>query len=324
MKKLFEFLLLFVLIPAIGLAATSEKLKEIRIETEDGYTISYTDHGEPALAVDKGYSSIHRTVEDEKIVEERYYDETGQLINVLGACCVVYSYPEEMVVRKDYYNEDGRLVINAAGYASIICTLDVAGRVIKEIYLDELSRPARHANGYYGISRDTFDCYDRPVRYTYLDRDGEPVLLEAGYASLECVYDEEGFRREEMYFMPDGRSAVLGHGQSGSRYIRDGEGRHIGTIFLDASGNPMEDKQGCGRTRYELDALGNVTKCFYEDLEGRPVEIKKGVLVSVSRSMMPRSASLAVASVPCLSVSAFLRSSSLVASVTAFWAFMAC
>ena len=112
--------------------------------------------------------------------------------------------------------------------------------------------------------------------FTYLDTNGEPVMLKTGYATVKRSYDAHGRVLVDMYYDLDGEQVRHSSGYYGTLYIRNEAGKHIGTTYLDREGQPMAHDAGYVTVMYEHDDWDNVVQYSYYDDEGRPMGLARG------------------------------------------------
>lgn len=114
------------------------------------------------------------------------------------------------------------------------------------------------------------------TQFTYLDPEGEPMMLTSGYATVKRTYDAQGRAETDMYFGLDGEHIARPDGQYGVQYIRDDSGKHIGTTYLNREGQPMTIKPGYMIVLYEHDEWNNVVQYTYFDEAGKPASMSRG------------------------------------------------
>jgi hypothetical protein len=84
---------------------------------------------------------------------------------------------------------------------------------------------------------------DGTVRTSYFDTEGQPVVIQQGYAVLEQYYDEEKQQTGEAYFGADGNPILLAGGYASYEIESAGDGTQR-KVYYDLSGTIVktEDK----------------------------------------------------------------------------------
>lgn len=145
---------------------------------------------------------------------------------------------EGQIRRISYVDENGQVRMNASkGYAVRVQTLDEAGRVIEERYLNAEGQPTARSTGQYGV-RQEYDEVGRNHITTYLDAAGEPMRIRSGYAAIHRTYHEDGRLDVIWYYGTDGRPTSTGQGRYGTRTLYE-NGNKVGTTPVDRQGRPL-------------------------------------------------------------------------------------
>lgn len=270
--------------------ATAAEL-EISESVDDNVTsTSYVNvDGVVTDAIDMGYATVQRTRNTEgRVVEELYFDADGnpakRYDDYYG---VAYQYGNN-IVTITYLYADGLPMMNSAGYAIIVRTVDSDGRAVDDYYYDLDMQPV-YSSGYYGLHREydparqnnsvTYldengqqyerDEAGRISQITYLDADGNPAPTSAGYTILKRIYHRDGTAETDKYFDADGNPMALAKGQYGIKRS--------------------------GKVNLLLDKNGNIMLCVDNILNGFPATVVvSGVIICVLMLLFPRKASIAL------------------------------
>ena len=103
------------------------------------------------------------------------------------------------VTRTDYVDEEGRITIAAElGYSTIIIKKTVNTEL--ESYYDDQGEPAiRRYLGYSSILRE-YDEKRNLTHITYMNKEGQPVMITDGYAAEKREYDINGYITAIYYY----------------------------------------------------------------------------------------------------------------------------
>lgn len=102
------------------------------------------------------------------------------------------------IVTITYLYADGLPMMNSAGYAIIVRTVDSDGRAVDDYYYDLDMQPV-YSSGYYGLHRE-YDPARQNNSVTYLDENGQPVCSTSNYAGKRYDLDDSGVAIAEHYF----------------------------------------------------------------------------------------------------------------------------
>ena len=256
--------------------ATAAEL-EISESVDDNVTsTSYVNvDGVVTDAIDMGYATVQRTRNTEgRVVEELYFDADGnpakRYDDYYG---VAYQYGNN-IVTITYLYADGLPMMNSAGYAIIVRTVDSDGRAVDDYYYDLDMQPV-YSSGYYGLHRE-YDPARQNNSVTYLDENGQPVCSTSNYAGKRYDLDDSGVAIAEHYFDTHMKPAKSSLGEYGQQYERDEAGRISQITYLDADGNPAPTSAGYTILKriYHRDGTAETDKYF--DADGNPMALAKG------------------------------------------------
>ncbi len=122
------------------------------------------------------------------------------------------------VTTTTYINGDGRPTVAAdKGYASVRKTKNPEGKVILEEYLDAEGEPILLSAGYAAVSYEYEDGLNTEIRY--LDEKGKPAVLEAGYDTIRRTYNERRLADTDTYWKlyPEGEAQGAAAGRQITR-----------------------------------------------------------------------------------------------------------
>ena len=256
----------------ITIAADLGYATAVVIKTENG-TIEkyYDDQGKP-ISRYLGYYAVMRDFDDRRniirttyldaeekpmimgngyTIEERKYNERGQvtLVRYFDANGFPVCSLSDGFGKKYEYDENGRICriiyIDAydapmkteRGYASIINNYYISegsenGRIESEFYFDESGNPVSLSLGQYGVHKE-YDDYGREIVWTYLDREGRPMVTNKGYTTIIRTFRADNSVASECYFDLEGNPFSLSEGQYGITW-ENGK-----TTYLNESGKSI-------------------------------------------------------------------------------------
>ena len=182
--------------------------------------------------------------------------------------------------RTEYMDEKGKITFASdVGYAIMTITETEKGRIEKYFDADGKAIPYK-SNTYYAVLRE-YDKHGNNIKYTFLDFDEKPVLVNYGYASVFRTFTDEGKVVSEKYYDIDGNpvcSTVFGYGKL-NKY--DEDGHTIQQTYVDENGNPMVSGLGYATVRYNYydtdDSMkGKVESEFYFGVNSEPIRLSFG------------------------------------------------
>lgn len=182
------------------------------------------------------------------------------------------------IQRTDYYDENGKLTFAAdKHYATIIKT--TSGNTLLEEYFDEKGKPAKQPSNCYAILREN-DELGRNNKLTYLDIDGQPMMITSGYSIVERTFDQDNRIEWEMYFDTEGNHVESLYAGYGCHYEYDEKGRIKKIVYVDKRRNPSITQNGYAilhRSFYENGAWADkIENEFYYDEYEHPIAILNG------------------------------------------------
>ncbi|MBR0092085.1 MAG: hypothetical protein IJP92_10335 [Lachnospiraceae bacterium] len=246
--------------------------------------------------------------EEGRIIRREYYDLEGNpAVTANGASILTYEYDEAGNNTVQYFfDADDHPVVTEKGYAGLHRVYDGQKRVIRESYTDTKDLPVMLPEGYAAVETEYdaagnaavhryYDADDRPVmidkgyaerhrryqdkrviREAYLDTEGNPVAIAAGYAAYEAEYDAAGNATVHRYYDTDGRPVMISTGYAERRRVYDQDKHVIREAYLDTEGNPVSIPPGYAAYEAEYDAAGNANLYRYYGADGKPVLIGNG------------------------------------------------
>lgn len=146
----------------------------------------------------------------------------------------------ENQIRQDYVDSDGRITFASdKGYASVVETKVSAQESVIQ----------------------------------YLDENGEPAVLSAGYDTIHRTYTPAGKAETDTYFIGDTQvQRKLGYWQYHRIYGTDGKICEL--QYLDQEGNLIKNKSGYARILRTYTKAGRID--MYQDEQGKPAAASTG------------------------------------------------
>lgn len=167
-----------------------------------------------------------------------------------------------------------KAITNAQGYAEIRKTYD-GTNVTWEAYFDEAEKPVSRVDVCYASKRMGYDRKHNCIYEEYFDTSDAATRSSAGYASVKRVYDEKRII-QEAYFAEDGRPIKIPAGYASKNCIYNDQGKLIEESYKGVADEPTLCVNGYARVEYEYDDAGNVVKEKYLDSDNAPIVTPKG------------------------------------------------
>jgi YD repeat-containing protein len=130
-------------------------------------------------------------------------------------------------------------------------------------------------SGYHGFQAK-YDAHGNQSVGTYLGKDGKPMSIDDGYATLKTTYDSRGKPTRISFYGVMGEPVLpkkYGYHASETKY--DEHGNDTLMTFLDKDGKPIDDADGYATMRSAYDARGNLIRVTFQDANGEPALSKK-------------------------------------------------
>ena len=206
----------------------------------------------------------------------RYFDSAGNSMKINGAYGIASSYNSfGKLETETWLDADGAPAVNEDGYASIHYDYDLsdASRAEKyfQYYLDAQGQPVAAANGAWGMNTVYYPV-TRVHVLTFVDEAGKPVTTSEGYAILEYEQDENGNRTWEGYY--DAIHAAINclEGYASKETTFDSNGRKVAERYLDRYNKLTNNADGVAGWNGYYDSEGQlvITNCY--DQDRNPVE----------------------------------------------------
>lgn len=284
-NTLFSLILLFLLILCTALTVflpsySSTNLTTKTTETKQGdllitTTTYFAASGRPAIASDKGYATLVKTVQDGKNVLETYLDVQGNPTTLsTGYSSIKREYTDGLNTKIIYLDSRNNPVVISSGYDTIRRTYNDARLSDTDTYWigeDQVERK----QGYWSIKRvyGTGTDRKRVVRQEYRDQNDQLTINSSGYAYWEREFNEQGKVAVQKYYGTDSHPVSISFGYYGYQREYDDEGRTIQTTYLGADGKPANTSRGYAIVKTIYGEAG--TKTFYYDTSGNPVTAGK-------------------------------------------------
>ena len=255
---------------------------EVRREydgTENKILERYFDADGQKMLLPDGYHSYRQAIgEDGNPAWIAYYGlDDEPVINTKMKCHrVERTYLDaKHITSEAWFDTNWKPMTTGDTYCRIEREFDAAGNTICErTYDSDRKKIAREAG--YDELRQEFNEENRAIRIEYF-LNGEPILLENGYAALEREYDESGNVTYEKYFDTEGQPTEHTKGYGAIRRKYNEKKKVIHEAWYDTADQPMPIG---GNTYYavgrEYDEAGNISLEKYFDEQDNLTLCKKG------------------------------------------------
>ena len=134
-------------------------------------------------------------------------------------------------------------------------------------------------DGVYGIRSD-YNGYGNVELKTWIGANGEPMINQAGYASVRYDYDlsnsEQVEKNFEYYQDTNGNAAAALNGAWGCSTLYYPATRIHEVTYFDQNGDPVMTTDGYAIFQYEMDEHGNIVWEGYFDEMSAPVNCSDG------------------------------------------------
>ena len=214
--------------------------------------------------------------EDGRMISEEYFDNLDKpALSRNGYFAHYISYTESGKVQEENYLNTDRKPVAVNGYSRrILLEEDHEANTYTMRVMDESLEGDAYIE-----TKQTFDRYNRMIRISYYDRNGNPAIGGEGANTVEMEYTGRGQISLEKYFNADG-SATTVNGAYGISTTYTPFGRKETETWLDENGNPTANSDGYATVTYDYD-LTNAAKVekyfsFYLDKEGNPCTANNG------------------------------------------------
>lgn len=236
------------------------------------------EDGKPHINKD-GYAFKETcTDEQERLIYEKYYDETMHPMCVWenDTYMVEYEYNDENneIIRK-YLRPNGTLG-KGDNNISIHCIYrDEKGRTVKELFFDSNNNPL-FIDSFCGISVE-YDDENLSELITLLDENGNPCDNSEGYCKQLIYKDENGNTIKEMRYDANGKPVVDSDGDTAKAYIYEYGNPNVQTIVsLDAEGKPHINNKGWALQTIVIDESGRTCFKMQYDVNSKPLPNANG------------------------------------------------
>ena len=262
------FFLLLIIVTIISIVnPVPLQSAELTTRTTVTPTQSRTDYmdssGRVAFASDKGYATVLKTIEDGRVLIERYYDERENLVILpAGYAQVERKYENGLNTLIIYEDAEGHPVVIKNGYDSIHRSYDSLRRAETDTYwIGEVQ--VKRKQGYWQYLRVYEGEKISEIRY--LDSNGNLVKNTSGYALIRRSYD--GGATIDLYYDAGFNPVPSTIGQYGKKVETVGDSQI--TTYLGADREPANTTKGYAT----IEKAG--AKTLYYDADGNPVTIGK-------------------------------------------------
>lgn len=186
-----------------------------------------------------------------------------------GCAGIKFEYDEKGNRIKDtYIGLDGFPCVSTNGIASLQREYDEYGYVSIQSTYDSDGKPAPDKDGgNYGLTQKN-DSVGNILAVTYRNKDGNPMIITGGYATIRCQYDSLGYQTEYATFDEDGKLVDVSS-IAITRWKYDSQGRIVYSAFWDESKKACKNEYGIYCIRNEYNELGQRTQLAYYQEDGK-------------------------------------------------------
>ena len=261
--------------------------------------IFHGEDGRPAVIPELGYSQVETQYSGKTLTGRIYMDERGNKIDIPAGYAMMQKKMNRsrQIIRVWYEHADGAPAAGPDGWSRSEISRDQDGRCTQIEYYDtkdNLTDAGGCAREEYVYDRDgtvTVSRFDRQgnrlslggdavsvrrkmknetvTEETFLNANGEPVLLPEGYAAVSYSYNAAGQLELIQYRNTAGDKTSCVQGYSAVQEVRDAEGKLLSRSFLDESGSPVNNNvSGVSEERFQYDETGMLTGSTLFDAAG--------------------------------------------------------
>ncbi len=185
-----------------------------------------------------------------------------------------------------YLDTDGKPMSIDDGYATVRMTYDGHGKMTHAQYYGVNGEPAlSKKNAYHGFKAE-YDEHGNQTVITYLSKDGNPMSIDDGYATLIMAYDGHRNMTQAQYYGVNSEPVLFKkRGYHGFKAEYDEHGNQTVITYLGKDGNPyygvngepvLPKKKGYHGFKAEYDEHGNQTVFTYLGKDGKPMFLDDG------------------------------------------------
>ena len=263
------------------------------VAQDKGYAIvthEYDDQGREVRTAWYDNNQALVMVKDVAVVEKEYdnagnvvatrkYDEQGNpIFNPKGYAYVRFDYNDKkQAVRETFCNPDGSVFTGSPdSYSVTIKNYDDSGNVVSQSYFDAEGVPVLLSAGYHTIEKE-YNQNKKPVKISYFDTNGKRVAPK-GYATIRLSYDDAGNIIMETYYDAEDRPITLAAGYAGFRKAYNEQNKVIRTEYLGENGELKALANGTAVLCNDYDDAGNMIFETYLDVSGNRHTIESPAL----------------------------------------------
>ncbi len=248
----------------------------------------YDDHKNPIHELHLGADG--KAVADANGVAEyfRKYDKYSHLIwekrlgtdgepalNASGSAELRREYDGSKFIRESYYDGNGNPVcLTDKLFASVSYERDDENNPVLEWYADEKGNPILSNAGCASIKR----AYEgtQLISESFYGTDSEPVLITSGYASHTREYDENNNVNHESFYGVDGKPILISSGYASYTSTYDDEGHLLHQEHYGTDGKRTMLSSGYSAVVRSYDENWNINGEKFYDINDKPVIIQSG------------------------------------------------
>lgn len=189
-------------------------------------TTSYFDSMKKPVIISEGYAVEQREYNKEHEIKSiRYFDHMNKPVcSILYGHGMNFEYNENGSIKTTYIDVYNNPTLIAQGYSSTISNSyiindSIGNKAEKTFYFNENGSPICLALGQSGVYTE-YDNKGRAVLWTFLDRNGKPMITKKGYTTVKVKYSDDGTVIEQ-YYDTGGNAVSIGEGRYGIK-TKDG------------------------------------------------------------------------------------------------------
>ena len=243
--------------------------------------------GEPASVEMHGYG--RRFVRKDGVSETQMLDAAGEAAPGDFGIALIRDRQQDQTLSRSWFGMHDAPVNGTLGAHEIRFTVDRAGNILREDYLDAEGDPAYrtpkgsrrkphssehdgHVLSVHGCSSKRFTWEgNRRAREECLDEDGDRRNATLGAAELRRTFDAGGCPTETSWHGVDGEPTVVLGNTAGFRTACGPDGQLVDIQWIEPTGDPRRGPLGYAQRTYSLDHSGRVIGWKKYDPAGEPV-----------------------------------------------------
>ncbi len=182
----------------------------------------------------------------------------------------------DKIIKVTFLDKNKNAIISKEdGYAICKIDYDPFGKIIKELYYDNIGNPMADSNGAFGIEYK-YNTEGLLIEIICLGSDGLPHAGKNGFTINKLEHDDNGHTTRELYYDAEQNPIASDDGVYGIAYEYNNDGKLTYSVFLGANEKPQNNKDGYSIIRCEWNDYGDEIKRCYFDFSEKPVCCPEG------------------------------------------------